>query len=130
MAQFFRRKWPGVSYGRGEDWHYVGEAGEPAFQNSWGTDSGFMALAFRIREAGVVDIHGVVSGGTDFTIFTLPDGYRPSTDAAPMFAVDSASSTPAVVSVLADGSVRSSWNGVGKISFAHQVFLNLPTAAP
>jgi hypothetical protein len=21
----------------GEDWHYVGEAGEPAFENSWGS---------------------------------------------------------------------------------------------
>jgi hypothetical protein len=61
----------------GEDWHYVGEAGEPAFENSWG--SGQQAVAFRIRESGIVDIEGVASGGTPGTvIFTLPAGYRPS----------------------------------------------------
>lgn len=77
----FRRRWPGVSYGRGEDWHYVGEAGEPAFENSW-ANSGVVAvlpLSFRIRESGIVDIHGKVDGGTaGSTIFTLPEGYRPN----------------------------------------------------
>lgn len=49
----FRRRWPGVSYGRGEDWHYVGEAGEPAFNSTWDNVSvDKYNLAFRIRETG------------------------------------------------------------------------------
>lgn len=75
----FRRRWPGLSYGRGEDWHYVGEAGEPAFENSWANVSGLPAMAYRIREAGVVDIVGVVDTGSSTTsIFTLPADYRPA----------------------------------------------------
>lgn len=63
----------------GEDWHYVGEAGEPAFEAPWGNAAGNPKLAFRIREAGVVDLHGVVTGGSSGDpIFTLPVGYRPS----------------------------------------------------
>lgn len=76
----FRRRWPGVSYGRGEGWHYVGEAGEPAFENDWVNVSGWPATAFRFREAGIVDVHFGVSDGTSQTVFTLPEGYRPSDD--------------------------------------------------
>ena len=77
----FRRRWPGLSYGRGEDWHYVGEAGEPAFENGWENVPGDTNLAFRIRETGVVDLHGAVQSGTPgSTIFTLPEGYRPTAD--------------------------------------------------
>lgn len=75
----FRRRWPGVSYGRGEDWHYVGDTGEPAFENSWVNNSAISAnLAFRIRESDILDIQGAVKNGTDNTVFTLPAGYRPS----------------------------------------------------
>lgn len=65
----------------GEGWHYVGEAGEPAFENSWANvgTSGIPKLAFRIREAGIVDIQGTVTGGSSTNrIFTLPEGYRPA----------------------------------------------------
>lgn len=74
----FRRRWPGLSYGRGEDWHYVGEAGEPAFENSWANLSGWAATAFRARELGVVDVHVGVTGGSGPAVFTLPAGYRPT----------------------------------------------------
>lgn len=75
----FRRRWPGVSYGRGEDWHYVGQAGEPAFTADW-ENVGTQDLAFRIREAEVVDIMGTVgpTGAWASTVFTLPEAYRPS----------------------------------------------------
>lgn len=75
----FRRRWPGLSYGRGEDWHYVGEAGEPAFTSDW-ENVGTQDLAFRIRESGVVDVMGTVgpTGSWAPTVFTLPVGYRPS----------------------------------------------------
>lgn len=82
----FRRRWPGISYGRGEDWHYVGEAGEPAFENEWVNAAADSHLAFRIREAGIVDVQGYIendnapSDPSTPTIFVLPTGYRPATD--------------------------------------------------
>ena len=73
----------------GEDWHYVGEAGEPAFSSWWtnGT-SGWPSFAFRLREVGVVDVVGVISTSStpstnafgNHPVFTLPEGYRPATD--------------------------------------------------
>ena len=66
----------------GESWHYVGEAGEPAFNSTWANISTLPKLAFRRREAGVVDLQGTVTPGasavTGTAIFTLPEGYRPS----------------------------------------------------
>ena len=66
----------------GEDWHYVGEAGEPAFDGSWGNLGATSTLGFRIREAGVVDVQGTISNAgansSGSVVFTLPDGYRPS----------------------------------------------------
>ena len=72
----------------GEDWHYVGEAGEPAWYDpgsgdAWtnGNPSAFN-LAYRIREAGVVDIQGTIQATstppTSDIVFRLPEGYRPS----------------------------------------------------
>lgn len=61
----------------GEDWHYVGESGEPAFTGGWANVAGFNKMAFRLREAGVVDLAGVVEGGATFPVFTLPEEYRP-----------------------------------------------------
>lgn len=79
----FRRRWPGVSYGRGEDWHYVGEAGEPAFGGNWvnSGDTSDPATSFRIREAGLVDLNISAQNTVDAfldSIFTLPESYRPS----------------------------------------------------
>ena len=67
-----------------EGWHYVGEAGEPAFLGTWANyGSGFSGMAYRLREAGVVDLVGVVTHSTATgTIFTLPAGYRPLTGIA------------------------------------------------
>lgn len=134
MAQFFRRRWPGVSYGRGEDWHYVGEAGEPAFLNSWANSavSGTPKLAFRIRESGVVDLQGVaVSAGSATTVFSLPAGYAPSVK-APGFVGMSAAGDPYQVSVTADGDVRISplpANGV-EVELSGQFFLTPPDLVP
>lgn len=63
-----------------EDWHYVGDTDEPAFATGWSNvSSSFPALAFRLREAGVVDIVGAVTtNGTGSALFTLPVGYRPA----------------------------------------------------
>ncbi len=89
----FRRRWPGLSYGRGEDWHYVGDTGEPAFGTHWANGAGDRNLAFRIREAGVVDVQGYIqntnapTAPSSATIFTLPTDYRPSADTFQGFCV-------------------------------------------
>ena len=65
----------------GEDWHYVGETDEPAFENGWTNISADKyRLAFRIRETGVVDVEGLIddNGAGSSSVFTLPEGYRPA----------------------------------------------------
>ena len=70
----------------GEDWHYVGETDEPAFGTSWANAASDQHLAFRIRESGVVDVQGYVqntaapTAPTSDALFTLPAGYRPSSE--------------------------------------------------
>lgn len=63
------------------DWHYVGDTGEPAFQNSWANSGGTYApMRFRYLPtqdsatgAPGIEIQGSVTGGTSGTaIFTLP----------------------------------------------------------
>jgi hypothetical protein len=78
-----------------ENWHEIGAAGEPAFNNSsfctWkNSDPNYNSAAFlRDREGivhlkGLVDAEDVIPDGchfgfaTDRLIFTLPDGYRPA----------------------------------------------------
>ena len=70
----------------GEDWHYVGEAGEPAFSTGWSNaSSSYAAMAFRLRAGGVVDLVGyVATDGTGPSVFTLPAGYRPTTGTSGM----------------------------------------------
>lgn len=112
----------------GEDWHNVDDTDEPAFQGSWANvGSGNPRCAFRIREAGVVDIHGTVTGDTDgSTIFTLPEGYRPSWLTA-VFGIgnDGSGLVPIVLSIQTDGDVV--FGGAGTLaSFAGQFFLIPP----
>lgn len=111
----------------GEDWHYVGESGEPAFQNSWENSGGNPALAFRIREAGIVDIQGtIVSGANGSVVFTLPEGYRPSANVfLPAF---NFSPSAAYVVVGENGGVSCYYNGISglaKVVYG-QLFLNPP----
>lgn len=77
---------------RTEVWHYVGETGEPAFQNGWANVGGALApMRFRLvvgphATSGDIDtrnasleIQGSVTGGDSGTVvFTLPAGYWPS----------------------------------------------------
>ena len=77
-----RRRRPGLVYPVNEDWHYVGEAGEPAFGTGWENNQSDYNLAFRVREAGIVDIQGFIRvtspPASTVDVFTLPVGYRPS----------------------------------------------------
>jgi len=62
-------------------WHYVGEEGEPAFENGCDNVAGVASnVRFMKGADGVVRIEGGFnSSPQDFgqSIFTLPEGYRP-----------------------------------------------------
>ena len=79
-----RKRRPGLVYPTWEDWHYVGATDEPTFGTDW-TNVGtpWPAMAFRQREAGVVDIIGTLNVGASASgpVFELPIGYRPSEQA-------------------------------------------------
>ena len=67
-----------------EPWHEVGAPGEPGFQDNWhNLGGGFSTAAFYRDRAGVVHLKGVVDGGPsggEWSVFTLPLGYRPVKD--------------------------------------------------
>lgn len=83
-----RRRRPGLVYPVNEDWHYVGDTGEPAFGTDWDNYLSDQNLAFRVRETGIVDIEGFIentaspSVASTSVVFTLPVGYRPSAKAS------------------------------------------------
>lgn len=60
-------------------WHYVGEAGEPAFLNGTSNYNSTEKLRFMLSQAGTVYIEGKINAPTDLTtnVFMLPDSYRP-----------------------------------------------------
>lgn len=63
-----------------DDWHYIGDPGEPAFENGW-LDYGqaWGRSRFRKSSDGLVTMEGLVRGGTPgVAIFHLPVGYRPT----------------------------------------------------
>jgi len=62
-------------------WNVVGDAGKPAFQNSWVNypTGGWPTAAYRIDSEGWVIMRGLLTGGlNNTTAFTLPVGYRPA----------------------------------------------------
>ena len=127
-----RKRRPGMVYPTWEDWHYVGDTDEPAFQNSWANSEATKNLAFRTRETGVVDIEGDVYGGTS-VVFTLPASYRPSAKA--FCAVTGLYSTELVAAILrinTTGDVTfgfRSTNPPTRFYVSAQFFLN-PSDAP
>lgn len=95
-------------------WHYVGQPGEPPFENGWtnyGAD--FAAAAFRKYPDGTVKVRGLVANGAGggVAIFTLPVGYRPQGNGHLIYAEDSASYAHARIDVNVNGIVA--WNGGG-----------------
>ena len=66
-------------------WHYVGDAGEPVFSNTWVNVDPAVShvaaisqhLAFRIDNNHVVHIQGNVKSGTAQNVFVLPAAYCP-----------------------------------------------------
>lgn len=100
------------------DWHYIGETGEPAFENSFTAFSsispGYSKAGFR-KVGDYLEIVGLYIGSASTTMFTLPVGFRPSVNLT-MFgvAVDLASGGVINrfdgISVQTDGSVISGAN--------------------
>lgn len=67
-----------------EDWHNVGDVGEPAFGTNWRNDtagSGYADCSFYKDGLGIVRLQGAVEytagTGAGTVVFTLPAGYRP-----------------------------------------------------
>ena len=77
-----------MSYGfpvrapRPDKWHYVGDPGEPPFENSWTNFDAAATRRARFRKdplTGMVIVAGLIKSGTAGTVaFTFPVGYRPS----------------------------------------------------
>lgn len=63
-----------------ENRHYVGNVGEPQFQNGWQNfGSQYTPAAFYKDNFGIVHLEGLISSGsTNAIIFTLPSGYIPN----------------------------------------------------
>jgi hypothetical protein len=69
-----------------EAWHYIGDPGEPAFENGWSNydsavnhgDATYQHAAYRKDNDGVVHLRGLVKGGTiGQRFFTLQGDYCP-----------------------------------------------------
>lgn len=125
-----RKRRPGLVYPVTEDWHYVGDGTTglgTTFGAGWSNFSGSIALGFRIRETGVVDIHGTLNVAVP-SIFTLPVGYRPSTETN-LVAVMS-NDTAARVQVDTGGVVDAFYASGSVIYICGQFFLDVPNLAP
>lgn len=87
------------------DLHVIGNAGEPAYQNSWTLYGAPYSKAAYLKDPmGFVHLLGVIKGGTvGSAAFTLPPGYRPAVDPGP-FAVVS-NGVFGRVDVMSDGTV-------------------------
>lgn len=119
---------------RGEDWHYVGETDEPAFGTDWGNvGSPWPAMAYRLRQVGVVDLVGTVEALalTSAVIFTLPAEYRPNEQAfMPMIQQRSGVKTGQLLVVNTAGDVLPSDSGAsGDVVYVSGSFF-LDSAAP
>jgi hypothetical protein len=97
-----------------EDWHLIGDSGEPAFENSWvNQGTGDEDAAYYKDPYGIVHLRGQVDTGTSGTaVFTLPEGYRSS--AQKQFPADAdSSSTYARVQINSNGAVVPYFNAGG-----------------
>lgn len=101
-----------------EDWHLVGEPGEPAFNSTWDNLGGgtFPDVAFMQDGTGIVLVRGMAQLNSDPAsgspiVFTLPAGYRPVQKLSIRAAFFAHAFTPpvwrgAVMLYRADGQVR------------------------
>ena len=86
-----------------DSWHIVGDAGKPAFENSWVAYDSTETPLYLKDASGVVHIQGrIKSGSINNACFTLPKGYRPDFR---LHLVTNALGAAGHFDILADGSV-------------------------
>lgn len=105
------KKGEGGGLPEAEEWHTVGDPGEPEFGPGWSNfaEAGFdpIPLRFRKDELGDVVIEGFVAGsGAGQQVFKLPEGFRPK---GGLLCFPQVSSSQAFrLDITEDGTVRSS----------------------
>ncbi len=99
-----------------DDWHYVGEVGEPAFENGYSNDPYGTGVAFRKDLlTNTVHFKGTAQGSTTGIIFTLPEGYRPESDI--YVGMVSSGPTATRMDIHSDGSVINENGGYSWFAF-------------
>ncbi len=148
-----RKRRPGLVYPVYDDWHYVGDTGEPDWYDPGSGDAWQNAnvsefnMAFRIRETGILDIEGYIEATSDPAsstyVFQLPVGYRPSSlfrcgatglttgvDVVPVQIAVTVSGFVEIESAYVDPyPVPGGVDALASVSMAIQVFLT-PSSAP
>jgi len=106
-----------------EDWHEVGTAGEPVFENSWVNFDTDRPARFYKDPLGIVHLSGLIKTGSIGTVaFTLPEGYRPDHDSGNAHIATASNSLYGELVINTDGSVKPSvgsnaWFSLFNISF-------------
>lgn len=111
--------------------HYVGNPGEPAFQNGWVNYGGvFQPVTFYKDSMGIVHLEGTIQNNSapsfGSTIFTLPSGYIPKGQMLVSAGIMSGNGY-ATIYIQADGQVR---YGNGWVSSATVFGLDSVTFKP
>lgn len=106
----------------GDDaWHEVGTIDEPAFENGWTNYGGNYATVGFMRDSnGIVHLKGLAKSGSTGSMFTLPEGYRPTEDR--LFNIIRANNAIGRVNIRTTGVVdanliSSGWTSIEGISF-------------
>ena len=98
-----------------ESFRVVGSSGQPSFENSWGNYGGSEATAAFYKHIDRVYIKGSVTGGSSSTtIFTLPEGYRPSE--LIRFAIPDSTVSVEVLSIDTNGQVKVNGASLARVS--------------
>jgi hypothetical protein len=89
--------------GSSEDWHVIGDPGEPDFEAGFSNQGDALPAAFR-KAGNVVYLRGKVTGPQGGNIVILPEGYRPEAGDFRAFAVAQLSNTDRTCLMNLDGS--------------------------
>lgn len=98
---------PAAGYVKGplEGVHIIGDSGEPAFQNNCkNLGFNFQPAGFYKDPFGIVHLVGDIEGCTGQLVFTLPEGFRPTSNQR--FTVHATDTTVGTIRVDPDGTVN------------------------
>jgi hypothetical protein len=95
-----------IAFPKNPDFHDIGVAGEPAFQNGWTSwGSPYFPVGYWLDPLGFVHLRGTLKSGTvGSAAFTLPPGLRPALDAGPFIVLSNGAAGR--VDVGSDGTVK------------------------